>query len=213
MESIDEFQVFDTKHKLYKSFEEAAVEGATMLIDGKIAPLNPLEEKKKQIYIHNKIFFSIANETPFNHSQEKGEEAAPSSSAINTDLINLEILHNLSIKDLNVLHMVLINYRGYKIIAQCIIPGILSAEQNLCSQYGSIDDGKTIETNPEFEKLMVEVANKLHLEDVVKVTDGNGVEKRIAISPDIKGILGSNQKKYILDLLRLSPRDMNYPQI
>lgn len=60
---------------------------------------------------------------------------------------------------------------------------------------------------------MVEVANKLHLEDTVKVRDGNGVEKRIAISPDIKGILGSNQKKYILDLLRLSPRDMNYPQI
>lgn len=60
---------------------------------------------------------------------------------------------------------------------------------------------------------MIEVANKLHLEDVVKVRDGNGVEKRIAISPDIKGILGSNQKKYILDLLRLSPRDMNYPQI
>jgi protein TIF31 len=109
--------------------------------------------------------------------------------------------------------MILINYRGYKIIAQCIIPGILSAEQNLCSQYGSIDDGKTIETNPEFEKLMVEVANILHLEDIVRVKDGNGVEKKIAISPDIKGILGSNQKKYILDLLRLSPRDLNYPQI
>lgn len=58
---------------------------------------------------------------------------------------------------------------------------------------------------------MVEVANKLNLEDDVKVTDGNGVEKRIAISPDIKGILGSNQKKYILDLLRISPRDLNYP--
>lgn len=109
--------------------------------------------------------------------------------------------------------MILVNYRGYKIIAQCIIPGILSAEQNLCSQYGSIDDGKTIETNPDFEKLMIEVAEKLHLEDNVRVKDGNGVEKRIAISPDIKGILGSNQRKYILDLLRLSPRDLNYPQI
>jgi protein TIF31 len=55
------------------------------------------------------------------------------------------------------------------------------------------------------------VANRLNLEDDVKVVDGNGVEKRIAISPDIKGILGSNQKKYILDLLRISPRDLNYP--
>lgn len=51
---------------------------------------------------------------------------------------------------LNVLHMVLIGYKGYTVIAQCIIPGILSAEQNLCSQYGSIDEGKTVETNMEF---------------------------------------------------------------
>jgi hypothetical protein len=60
---------------------------------------------------------------------------------------------------------------------------------------------------------MVQVADKLGLEREVKLKDGNGVEKIIAISPDIKGILGSNQKKYILDLIRLSPRDMNYAQI
>ena len=58
---------------------------------------------------------------------------------------------------------------------------------------------------------MVQVAEKLHLEDNVLVKDGYGVQKKIAICPDIKGILGSNQKKYILDLLRLSPRDLNYP--
>ncbi len=43
--------------------------------------------------------------------------------------------------------------------------------------------------------------------------DGNGVKKRIAGSPDIKGILGSDKRKYILDLLRLSPRDLNYEGI
>jgi hypothetical protein len=46
--------------------------------------------------------------------------------------------------------MVIVNYRGYKVISQCIIPGLLSAEQNHCTKYGSIDDGKNIETNPEF---------------------------------------------------------------
>lgn len=40
--------------------------------------------------------------------------------------------------------------------------------------------------------------------------DGNGEKKVIAGSPDIKGILGSDKRKYILDLLRLSPRDLNY---
>jgi hypothetical protein len=40
---MDEFQTYDNRFKLYKNFEEAAIEGAMMLIDGKIAPLNPLE--------------------------------------------------------------------------------------------------------------------------------------------------------------------------
>ena len=39
--------------------------------------------------------------------------------------------------------MVVVSYRGYKIIAQGIIPGILSVDQINCSQYGSLDDGKT----------------------------------------------------------------------
>ena len=113
-------------------------------MDGKIAPLNPTDDKKKHIYIYNKIFFSIANETVLDHSQEKGEDATPSSSSINTDLVNIESLYQLNIPDLHVLHMVVVNYRGFKVIAQCIIPGILSVDQLNCSQYGSIDDGKTI---------------------------------------------------------------------
>lgn len=130
-------------------------------MDGKIAPLNPTDDKKKHIYIYNKIFFSIANETVLDHSQEKGEDATPSSSSINTDLVNIESLYQLNIPDLHVLHMVVVNYRGFKVIAQCIIPGILSVDQLNCSQYGSIDDGKTIETNPEFEELMIQVCDKL----------------------------------------------------
>ena len=58
---------------------------------------------------------------------------------------------------------------------------------------------------------MVQVCEKLGLEDSVKVKDGQGEIKKIAGSPDIKGILGTDQRKYILDLLRLSPRDLNYP--
>lgn len=33
---------YDTKRKLYGKFEQAAIQGAMMIIDGKIAPLNPL---------------------------------------------------------------------------------------------------------------------------------------------------------------------------
>ena len=136
--------------KIYAEFETAAIEGATFLVDGKISPLNPTDDKKKHIYIYNKIFFSIANETPYDHSQEKGEDATPSSSSINTDLHNIRILHSLGMPELHLLHTLIVSYRGYRVIAQCIIPGILSVDQINCSQYGSIDDGKTIETNEGF---------------------------------------------------------------
>lgn len=130
--------------KVYNEFVGAALEGAKSLVEGRLAPLNPLDSRQQHIYISNSIFYSIALETPYDYSQEKGSEATPSVSAVNCDLRNLGLLLSLEIKDLHVLHTVLIDYRGHRIIAQCIIPGILSAEQLQCSQYGSIDDGKTI---------------------------------------------------------------------
>jgi len=57
---------------------------------------------------------------------------------------------------------------------------------------------------------MIQVCEKLGIEENIEVVDANGIKKRIAGSPDIKGILGSDKRKYILDLLRLSPRDLNY---
>lgn len=73
----------------------------------------------------------------------------------------MEVLFNLGIPELHVLHMAIVNYRGFKVIAQCIIPGILSIDQMNCCQYGSIDDGKTIEDNPDFDQIMRQVCEKL----------------------------------------------------
>lgn len=106
--------------------------------------------------------------------------------------------------------MAMVEYRGFRIIAQCIIPGILTADQLQCSQYGSIDDGKTINDNKEFGLLMQQVCEKMELDGAVEFVDQEGVKKKIAGSIEIKGILGSDKRKYILDLMRLSPRDYNY---
>lgn len=57
---------------------------------------------------------------------------------------------------------------------------------------------------------MVQVCSKLGLDGNVEFLDGRKERKRIAGSYEIKGILGSDKRKYILDLMRLSPRDYNY---
>ena len=50
----------------------------------------------------------------------------------------------------------------------------------------------------------------MHLDEHVEVFDKDDKLVDIAISPEIKGICSSNGERYLCDLQRFSPRDMNY---
>lgn len=50
----------------------------------------------------------------------------PTGTSVNTDLINLSELIRIRPSCLHILHTVLVNYRGQRIIAQTILPGLLS---------------------------------------------------------------------------------------
>jgi protein TIF31 len=58
---------------------------------------------------------------------------------------------------------------------------------------------------------MTKVAENFFLEKEVVCLDEEGKQFKIAGGLEVKGILGSDKRKYILDLMRLSPRDLNYP--
>lgn len=58
---------------------------------------------------------------------------------------------------------------------------------------------------------MKKVCENCFLDDSILFLDGEGKEHTIAGSIEVKGIRGSDRRKYILDLMRLSPRDFNYP--
>jgi protein TIF31 len=49
-------------------------------------------------------------------------------SAANCDFRNLNILHQLNIPNLNLLNTALVDYKGFRVIAQSIIPGILNQD-------------------------------------------------------------------------------------
>ena len=56
----------------------------------------------------------------------------------------------------------LIDYSGHRVIAQAIIPGIISnLDQASLTEYGSVDEGKTIFKTEEFHELMTKVAEQL----------------------------------------------------
>lgn len=57
---------------------------------------------------------------------------------------------------------------------------------------------------------MKEICKHFYLESEVDVKDESGEVHKIGASIEIKGIRGTDRRKYMLDLMRLSPRDLNF---
>jgi hypothetical protein len=60
------------------------------------------------------------------------------------------------------------------VVAQSVIPGILYQEQQDQIIYGSLDEGKTIKSEPECHALMTKIADLFHLETDNQFTDESG---------------------------------------
>ena len=87
----------------------------------------------------------------------------PTGTSANTDLVNLSQLIRIRPPGLHLLHTILVFYRGHRIIAQTILPGLLSTELSVLTQYGSVDENKSIHNNPGFHKLLLPICRKLGL--------------------------------------------------
>lgn len=127
----------------------------------------------------------------------------------NHDLRSLKLLCSLDIPGLHSIFSVVVDYRGYRVLCQSIIPGILNQNPQTTASYGSIDDGQTIATDPSFNDMMKLICEKVYL-DQSTVLDGSGGTHSIWGALDTKGIKGSDQRMYFLEALRMTPRDPNY---
>jgi len=58
---------------------------------------------------------------------------------------------------------------------------------------------------------MKKIADFFHLEPNNEFVDESGQTHVLAGSLEVKGLLGYDKRRYILDSMRLSPRDANYP--
>lgn len=59
--------------------------------------------------------------------------------------------------------MVIVDYKGYRVTAQSIIPGILEKDQEQSVVYGSIDFGKTVVGSESYEELLKKPAEQLRI--------------------------------------------------
>ncbi|CAL9148830.1 unnamed protein product [Musa hybrid cultivar] len=127
----------------------------------------------------------------------------------NNDLKGTKAYQEADVPGLYNLAMAIVDYRGYRVVAQSIIPGILQGDKSNSLQYGSVDNGKKIYWNESFHSKVVEAAKCLHLKEHM-VLDGSGNAVKLAAPVECKGIVGSDDRHYLLDLMRVTPRDANY---
>ncbi|CAG9863368.1 unnamed protein product [Phyllotreta striolata] len=193
--------------KVHSDFVAAATRGAMAVIDGNVMAINPGEEAKMQMFIWNNIFFSLGFDVR-DHYKELGGDAAAFVAPRN-DLQGVRVYSAVDLPGLYTLGTVVIDYRGYRVTAQSIIPGILEREQEQSVVYGSIDFGKSVLTHPKYLDLLSKAGQQLKILPHHVINDKNeSVE--LCSSVECKGIIGNDGRYYILDLLRTFPPDVNF---
>lgn len=193
--------------KVHSDFVAAATRGAMAVVDGNVMAINPGEETKMQMFIWNSIFFSLGFDVR-DHYRELGGDAAAFAAPIN-DLQGVKAYSSVDIEGLYTLGTVVIDYHGYRVTAQSIIPGILEREQEQSVIYGSVDFGHTVMSHPKYLELLSKAAPILKIAPH-KVINEKDEEVEICSSVECKGIIGNDGRHYILDLLRTFPPDVNY---
>ncbi|XP_028517938.1 clustered mitochondria protein homolog [Exaiptasia diaphana] len=193
--------------KITSDFVSAATKGAMTVVDGNVMAINPGEDEKKRMFLWNNIFFSFAFDSREHYSDMGGDDAAHA--AANGDMMGVMAYNRIDTKGLFTLGTVVVDYRGYRVIAQSIIPGILQREQEQSVVYGSIDSGKNIASHKKFVELLEKAGRLLHIRPHM-VLGNNSEEVEICSSIECKGIIGADGRHYILDLFRTFPPDANF---
>lgn len=177
------------------------------VIDGNVMAINPGEETKMQMFIWNNIFFSFGFDVRDHYKDLGGDHAAHV--AASYDLKGVQAYSDLDIEELYALGTVVLDYRGYRVTAQSIIPGILDRKEDQGVLYGSIDFGKTVSTSAKYLSLLHKACKPLRILRHAVLNEKNE-ELLLCSSVECKGIVGNDGRHYILDLLRTFPPDVNF---
>ena len=196
--------------RIQKDFLEAALEGAKAIVEGKLASMNVSIQQNDKCYIYNNIFYTFCSDDYAKVNQPRGEDAPSTVVTASKDMDNMKILEDIDGKDVHTVQTALIKYRGYCVTAQSLIQGILYYDEKTWTKYGSVDEGKTISNDSEFDTIIKKISQMFYAKDDLVYLDQEGKEHKMASSIDIKGILGGDGRKYVLDLFRMCPRDVNW---
>lgn len=195
--------------KLFADYNDAAVRGAVMVARGEIAPLNPTECRDAQIFIYNNIFFSFGADGAGTFTSEGGDEAARV--ATGKDVAGVKLVNQLDIDSLFTPATVVVDYLGKRIVAQSIVPGIFKQREPGENQidYGAVEGKEVVAADERFVSTFSQLSKALKIKKH-PVWDKDGKRFDLEASVETKGLMGTDSRKYALDLYRLTPLDISW---
>jgi protein TIF31 len=240
---------------IYKTafdFTNACEDGMRAIAEGHITAFNPMDPIETQVFLYNGIFFSGAVDVTDTFKIATGEVACRKYAG--HDLKNQQKIQSLEIDGLQTVLQVVMDYKGTRMVAQTVIPGVLAASGGASRLLaGTIEPGKRLSMKNEAYDLLSKLGEKAQLternvsaipfvdpatadalvEDKSKFALGidmgledpptpirvddedEKVSKESTSLPhvgpiEIKLIKGSDNRIYVLELARITPRDANF---
>ncbi|KAL9099404.1 MAG: hypothetical protein Q9163_005089 [Psora crenata] len=195
--------------KLFAEFTDAAARGAALIARGEVAPLNPTEAKDAQIFVYNNIFYSFGADGVGTFTSEGGHEAARV--AVGKDVMGVKAVNQLDIVGLATAAAIIVDYLGKRIVAQSIVPGIFKQREPDEHQvdYGGVEGRDVVADNEAFVPTFSQVSKALKIKPH-PVWDREKKRYFLEGSVETKGLIGTDGRKYILDLYRLTPLDISW---
>ncbi|KAI0582330.1 Clustered mitochondria protein [Pyrenophora tritici-repentis] len=195
--------------KLFADYNDAATRGAMLVARGEIAPLNPTEAKDAQIFVYNNIFYSFGADGVGTFGAEGGDEAARV--AVGKDVFGVRAVNNLDIQNLFTSGTVVVDYQGKRIVGQSIVPGIFKQRDPGEHQidYGAVEGKEIVADDKSFVPLFEQLSKALRVKKH-PVWDKDNVRHELEGSVETKGLIGTDGRRYALDLYRLTPLDISW---
>jgi protein TIF31 len=193
--------------KLFADYNEAATKGAIMVARGDVSPLNPTESRDAQIFVHNTIFFSFGADGVGTFTSEGGDEAARV--ATGKDVAGVRLVNQLDIDGLFTPATIVVDYLGKRVVGQSIVPGIFKQREPGENQidYGAVDGKDVVADDERFAEGFAQLSKALKVKKHA-VWDKDGKRFDLEASVETKGLMGTDGRKYVLDLYRVTPLDV-----
>lgn len=195
--------------KLFAEYNEAAVRGAVLIARGEVQPLNPTEVRDAHIYVYNNVFYSFGADGVGTFTTDGGDEAARV--ATGKDIAGVRAVNQLDINGLFTPGTVVVDYLGKRIVGQSIVPGIFKQREPTEHQidYGGVEGKDVIAEHESFKEPFAQLSKSTRVKKHA-VWDKENVRHDLEGSVETKGLLGTDGRKYVLDLYRVTPLDVEW---